>query len=93
MPEKQLYQLYDRKAQLTAGPIMAAHRAAPIVRAFHELLGDKTSEPGKYPEDFDILHIGSQDEETGKITPIEKPEAIAMGSQWAAAVNRDNQNG
>lgn len=88
MARKQLYQLYDTNAGAVAGPIMAAQRPAPVVRAFHDLLKDTSTDPGKYPEDFIVRHLGEQDEETGIITAHAEPMVIATGSEWLEAQHR-----
>lgn len=92
MARKQLYQLYDTKAGVVSGPILSANKPAPMVRSFNELLADKNTDPGKYPEDYQLLHVGEQDEETGIITPAEHgPATVATGTQWLEAQLRVNE--
>lgn len=83
MRENRLFQLYDKKAQTASGPIMAAHLPAPFVREFKRLLGDTTTDVGKYPEDFELREIGTQDLTTCEITAF-PPQTIYSGAQWLA---------
>lgn len=80
--ETRLFQLYDRNAQVASGPIMAAKNPAPFLRELKRLLGDPTTDVGKYPEDFELRELGSQDTETCQITGLETPQVIYSGAQW-----------
>lgn len=62
-----LYALLDLTARQTGGPIMAFNHDAAAIRAFHDTLQNKDILPGKYPEQFDLIKIGHQDEDTGGI--------------------------
>lgn len=77
-----LYQIYDIEAQKTAGAIFPEYRDAPAIRAFHQLFQQKHTLPADYPEHFVLQQVGTQDEETGLITPI-APTIIAKGETWA----------
>lgn len=92
MRTTELYQIYDKKAESIRGPIMAYNRPGPAIRSFNELCGNKETEIGKYPEDFQLRHIGTQDEETGEISPIEHPAlaVIATGEAWLEGQNKEN---
>lgn len=81
MAMNNLYQLYDLVAQSTAGPIVQHTRHGSAVRQFHELLKDQTTTPGKYPEQFDLLWIGEQDNESAEITS-RQPTPAARGADW-----------
>lgn len=88
--EPNLYQLYDRKAQAVSGPIMIYKRDAAAVRLFHSVLSDTRTEPGRYPEDFELRLIGEQNEYTAQLTALE-PQIIATGTQWVEQQNRNQQ--
>lgn len=81
MRETRLFQVYDTEARQAMGPIMAARIPAPIVREFKAILADKRTEPGKYPEHFELREIGTQDEETLRLSPMD-PTTIYSGKQW-----------
>lgn len=76
-----LYQMYDNLAQSVAGPIIIEKRDAPAIRAFHGVLANKDTLPGQYPDNFELRHIGVQDEETAQLT-VMQPQTIATGTQW-----------
>lgn len=79
----QLYQLFDTTAQCVAGPIILDKSQASVIRMFNALLGNKDILPGQYPEQFNLLFVGEQDDETGTITgTAQPPRIIATGSQW-----------
>lgn len=84
MAKTKLYQLYDNEAETVVGPIAADLRHPSAIRNFYEVLGDPTTYPSKYPQHFDLRHIGVQETTTGEITPC-KPEVIARGSTWQEA--------
>jgi hypothetical protein len=87
-----LFQIYDRTAAAGAGPILTERREAPAIRMFHELLGNKEITPGKYPDQFDLVCLGSQDEDTLVITPLNPPETVATGAEWIQVqINRGAQ--
>lgn len=81
MNSKYLYQLYDLTAQMVTGPIMSFNRDGPAIREFNAVLTMKDTQPGRYPEQFTLLKIGSQDETTAAITAA-PPETIATGKAW-----------
>lgn len=89
MPHTNLYQLYDTTAQSTAGPIMAVKKDGPAIREFRRILDSKDTLPGQYPEQFQLLKIGQQDEESGQIVSI-IPEVIDTGAS-KLALQRENQ--
>lgn len=82
MAKLRLFQMHDTNAGVVSGPILAAENPAPFVREFKRILADPQTEPGKYPEDFELREIGSQDTETGELVPI-IPTIVYSGKQWA----------
>lgn len=80
-----LYQLYDTAAESVAGPIMLSVRDASAVRNFHEVLQRRETLPGQHPDDFQLICVGEQDEETGRIVAYESPRVVATGRAWRLA--------
>lgn len=76
-----LYQLFDTTAGCVAGPIILDKSAASVIRMFNGVLANRDILPGQYPEQFTLLFIGVQDDETGAITAV-RPSPIATGQQW-----------
>lgn len=87
-----LYQVYDCVAQMVHGPILAQSNERAAVRMFTDaLMNDKTS-LGQHPEDYDLMEVGTQDEETGIITAAAAPRAILQGAQWKRTAEARNNN-
>lgn len=84
MAKTNLYQAYDKVAQLTFGPIIAQKRDAAAVRIFTDALSNAKTDLAQHPGDYELLQLGEQDEETGQIEAI-APRVVATGAQWAAA--------
>lgn len=85
-----LYQMYDTLAQSVAGPIIIEKRDAPAIRAFHSVLANKDTLPGQYPDNFELRHVGVQDEETAQLTVV-NPATIATGSAWAEQLRKQQE--
>lgn len=77
--KKEMYSIFDKKAGLYAAPFVDINKGSAI-RAIGEFIkrGDHTA--AKYPEDFQLVHLGSFDEESGEVTPEAIP-VIVMGLQ------------
>lgn len=91
MAKTNLYSMYDKEAETVVGPIVAELRHAPAIRTFGELCADKNTVVGKYAEQFQLRFVGTQNLETGEITPVTiHPgyEIIATGAEWLAAQRR-----
>lgn len=82
--KQNLYQLYDLEAQTTVGPITPFTRHAAAVRAFGEVFADKNTAPGKYPEQYHVLFLGSIDCETAEVT-AQTPTPVLTGTDWLEA--------
>lgn len=71
-----LYSIRDSKASAFNLPFFnKTHGEAE--RNFRELVNDEKSFPSKYPEDFDLYCLGSFDEHTGLLSPLDTPQHIA----------------
>lgn len=80
MHHKQLYQIFDIKAESVVGPIMRENRDGPAIRHFYSLLANKETTIGQHPTDYQLLHLGTQDEETGDINA--EPSVVTSGQAW-----------
>lgn len=76
-----LFQIYDKVAMTVAGVIMSSARPEAIIRDFTELLANPNTQLHKYPDDFILLEIGEQNQNTGELTPCD-PKTIYTGSHW-----------
>jgi len=69
------FSVRDSKAEVYGQPFYGnTHGHAE--RSFSQLVNDKTSQPGQYPEDFDLYHIGEYDDQTGIFTPLDTPNHV-----------------
>lgn len=91
MSMKRLYQVYDKRAGSIAGPIMAERIDAPAIRTFFDILKNPQTLPGQHPADFDLLCVGTQDDETATIDAWTRPDVIVTGEQWKRAQEANNQ--
>lgn len=85
MAKTNLYQVYDREAETTLGPIFPVNKDGAAIRQFNELLTDEKGAPGQHPKDFDLLCLGTHESETGVITPLDKPRIVTSGADWLHA--------
>lgn len=82
MPTQRLYQVRDNKAERTFGPILAAYADAAAIRIFSDAMRDPKTTLAQHPEDFDLLYLGEQDEQTGTILGI-TPTPVLTGEMFA----------
>lgn len=67
-----VYSIRDAKAEYFATPFFqATHGLAE--RQFTDLVNNEKSQVYKYPQDFDLYHLGTYDDSTGKIFPLDTP--------------------
>lgn len=84
MAKVNLYGLYDLEAQTVVGPIVPHARHGAAARMFNELLADKKTTPGQYPNHFHLVWVGELDTDSAIITPVE-PTPVATGADWLKA--------
>lgn len=73
-----VYAVFDMKADMYNVPFFMA-RDGMAVRAFHDLVGDSNSMPGRHPGDFKLCRIGAFDDESGVLEP-EAVKTLCIGS-------------
>lgn len=71
----EIYSVRDSKAEVYNQPFFnKTHGEAE--RNFAELTKDQKSMVAKYPDDYDLFHIGSYDDSTGVLSPLDTPRHI-----------------
>lgn len=80
---RRLYTCYDIVAKATFGQVVHDFSDAPVIRQFHDMLGDERAQLYKHAADYELRYLGQMTME-GLILPIE-PQVIATGAAWAAA--------
>lgn len=73
-----LYAFKDQTAEVFQMPF-CCHNSKEAIRVFDIRLKDKDSMIGRYPEQFSLYEIGSYDDSTGKVEPIDI-HLVIMGS-------------
>lgn len=70
-----VYSLFDRKVKEYGNLVVASNDEA-ILRAAREGIAGSGSTAAKYPEDFDLMRVGSFDPESG-LLGVETPRLVA----------------
>ena len=70
--KKIYYAVYDRKAEMFSPPFLEV-KDGTAIRAIQDAIASKDHPFAKHPEDFSLHQLGIFDDETGIITPNEKP--------------------
>lgn len=56
---KYIYAVIDIKARALVGPLMHFHNDNVAMRTFSELAADKASQIARYPEDYELVKLGT----------------------------------
>lgn len=74
-----LYALKDTKSSFFNLPW--SYMSEPeAVRNMHRLVNDPQTMVHAYPEDYDLYEIGTYDQQTGQICPLETPRHIVKAT-------------
>lgn len=73
----------DRKLDAFGAPATVIALGVAI-RGFQDAIQDKTTEFAKHPEDYELFHIATWDDATGRFTNLEAPKSISIGQDHAA---------
>lgn len=84
---KQYYTIRDSKAGIYDERIFSCHTPGEAERIFHQLVNDTNTHIGKYPDDYDLYHIGEFNMETGKFRSTDTPMHIVKGVQLVKSIN------
>lgn len=76
-----LYVVKDVKAQDVGDQVMVCKADAVAVRAFTDALLNPSNFMHKYPEDYELLEVGSLADD-GRIEAPDSPRVVLTGSQW-----------
>lgn len=73
--ELKVYSIRDAKGEIFNPPFYKkTHGEAE--RDFQTLCRDEKSMPSQYPEDFDLYFLGTYDDVSGKLSPLDTPQHI-----------------
>lgn len=74
------YSVRDAKSEIFHPPMYkSTHGEAE--RMFHELVNDEKSTLNKFPEDFDLYHLGEYNDQTGIFSSLDTPQHIIKAVQ------------
>lgn len=83
---KSIYSVYDLKSESLIGGLITERLDAPAIRAFHDALDPKNqSILAAHPGDFQLMWLGTIEEDGTIVTNPLGPQVVATGAQWAAA--------
>lgn len=69
----------DRQLQAFMRPF-TAQTLGQAIRSFRDETNRKDSDINQHPEDYELYHLGHFNEQTGELTPLAKPESIAIAT-------------
>jgi len=75
-----MFSIRDTKAEIFNPPFFK-HTHGEAERDFSTLVNDEKSMPSKYPEDYDLYYVGTYDDQTGKLSPVDTPEHLIKAIQ------------
>lgn len=55
---KNMYIVYDNKAQMTVGPILLHENHTTAIRSFDQLVQHPETDPHRHPNDYDLVYLG-----------------------------------
>lgn len=77
--ESNMYSIRDLKGQMYNPPFFQpTHGTAE--RSFRELIRDPQSLCHKYPADYELFFLGTFNDESGAVKPLEIPQHIVSGT-------------
>lgn len=76
-----IYSIYDDAANAYMPPFFM-HNHGLATRAFSDNANNKESQIGQHPEQFALFHIGTFDDENGKIESFETPKSLGRGNEF-----------
>ncbi len=76
-----IFCIHDQPAKAYLPP-MIMHQVGMAIRAFGDAVNDKTHAFSRNPADYTLIEIGTYDDETAKIAPVEVPISHGSGLQY-----------
>lgn len=74
--------IHDRAADAFGRPI-SVNALGQAIRSFQDEINRpaENNEMNRHPDDYDLFHLGTYDDNTGELTSLEEPKQIAIGKQ------------
>lgn len=74
------FSIRDAKTE-SFGPPFCQNTHGEAERTFHQLATSPDQKISKYPEDFDLYHVGEYDDQSGKFFPLDTPQHMLKAVQ------------
>lgn len=88
----QLYSVHDSLANIYYMPFQTA-AVQVAIRTFTDLVNDQTNTVYKNPSDYNLMHLGSFDDSTGLLNPLDKPAFVVNARQLHEEYQNEIGNG
>lgn len=93
MSSRLLFSVYDKQGD-QYWPVITEKSRETAARAFTDAMMSGENELfSKWPADFTLFLVGSFDDETGLVTPLDKPELILTGEDIQRRANSSDPEG
>lgn len=76
----QVVSIYDRALDAFSRPVFV-NSVGQAIRSFGDEVNNVQSEMSKHPDDYDLYHLGSFDDSSGKFVCLDEPKQLALGKQ------------
>jgi len=73
--EKKIFAIRDSKSESYNQPFFN-HTHGEAERNFAQLASDPKSTVNQFPEDFDLFYLGTYNDQTGEISPLQTPQHV-----------------
>lgn len=81
-----VFSIFDEKAQTFSRPMLMVHKGEAI-RAFQDVVADKSSMIAKHPDDYKLYCLGSFDDVSGKMEALDIPEFMNNATDFLDVEN------
>lgn len=85
-----VYSIYDSAAKAYFPPFFL-HTEGMALRGFTDAVNDPNSQVGKHPKDYDLFQIGTFDDNTGQLTPLQTNKPLGNGLHFVVKSNEENK--
>lgn len=79
--KNKVFTVYDSKAEAYLPPFLAQTKGQAL-RSFADLANDKSTNVGKYPEDFTLFELGEYDSIRGEYSMLQAKISLGVASEF-----------
>lgn len=85
-----VYSIFDAAAEAYFPPFFL-HTEGMAIRGFTDAVNDPESQVGKHPKDYTLFQIGTFDDNTGIITPLQTNKPLGNGLHFVVKSDNPDQ--